>query len=426
MGLSDRLKKFENINEYTSSLNEGAGNVTKPQVDFNDFIMEALSKKVASVPVWFDYDYDKKFELILSFLDNKINTEFEGLAISNEEKKALAEEFLKTNYGFGVLDRLLAKEDVSAVVVNSLLDVQVYRSAHWEKTNIDLSQNQFDYLFAGFNHNNAISKSCRGLFHITVLAPPVSQKTIVIRKIKIVDDSIETMFQKSLIPYDLAYFLNEILLKKKNILLSSEKSEYLSEFLQVLLNSVDKDKRCAIVEDSGLFVENNENISIFNVSLIEDFDYEYLISTLEDLDFDFTASFISDYKKFSAYYLRQNDLQTGLVTTLQAHSTSDTAGKLTALIAAALKCTEKHAKQRLSSVYDFIIHIDKSNSSCHISSIMEITSTKSSSLVMNEVVKFVDGGYALDLPDEFLHEPEISETEDIPVPDSFRVRLKEL
>ena len=78
MGLSDRLKKFENVNEYEPASEITENFEEEADFDFGDFIMEALSKKAASVPVWFEYDYDKKLELVMSFLDNKLTSEFEG------------------------------------------------------------------------------------------------------------------------------------------------------------------------------------------------------------------------------------------------------------------------------------------------------------------------------------------------------------
>ena len=76
MGLSDRLKKFDNVNEYEPASDRIETFEEDSDFDFGDFIMESLSKKAASVPVWFEYDYDKKLELVMSFLDNKLTSEF--------------------------------------------------------------------------------------------------------------------------------------------------------------------------------------------------------------------------------------------------------------------------------------------------------------------------------------------------------------
>ena len=90
MALKDRLK---NVNISTTPK-------IVEETSFTEFIADALSQKVAAIPVWYDYDYSKQFELILNFLDNKLNSEFEDLSLSELEKKAIAEAFLKNNNAF--------------------------------------------------------------------------------------------------------------------------------------------------------------------------------------------------------------------------------------------------------------------------------------------------------------------------------------
>lgn len=87
MGLSDRLKKFDNVNEYEPASDRIETFEEDSDFDFGDFIMESLSKKAASVPVWFEYDYDKKLELVMSFLDNKLTSELRGLFFLMKTKK---------------------------------------------------------------------------------------------------------------------------------------------------------------------------------------------------------------------------------------------------------------------------------------------------------------------------------------------------
>lgn len=147
--------------------------------------MEALSKKAASVPVWFEYDYDKKLELVMSFLDNKITSEFEGLVLSDEDKKAIAKEFLKTNYGFGILDRVLAKENVSAVSVNSSGVVYAKYYDGFRKTSYTITKEQLEALIKTFNAETPVAKSRRNDFRVTVLRPPVCRDTLIIRKTRI-------------------------------------------------------------------------------------------------------------------------------------------------------------------------------------------------------------------------------------------------
>ncbi len=426
MGLSDRLKKFDNVNEYEPASDRIETFEEDSDFDFGDFIMESLSKKAASVPVWFEYDYDKKLELVMSFLDNKLTSEFEGLVLSDEDKKTIAKEFLKTNYGFGILDRVLAKENVSAVTVNS--SGVVYAKSHdgFKKTSYTITKEQLEALIKTFNAETPVAKSKRNDFRVTILRPPVCLDTLIIRKIKNISDNLDILTKKSIINPELEYFLKTVLSERKNLLISSVNDEDLCWFIQVLLNSVSDDARCAMLEDNGLFPDTSENVALFSAQQIEDFDYEYLISTVEDLDFDFSASQINDLKKFSSYYLKQENSKSGLLTGMHAQTPADAASKIITSTTASLKCTEKQAKTKLSSIYDYAIHIEKFEDTYRIASIMEITSTKSSSLVMNELVRFVDGEYFLDLPEAYQQASQISEMEEAPLSDSFHARLKEL
>ena len=128
------------------------------------------------------------------------------------------------------------------------------------------------------------------------------------------------------------------------------------------------------------------------------------------------------------YYLNIDNVTNGLITQIIAQSCTDVSNKLVNLGVSALKSTEKQAKLKFSSTYDYIIFLYKtSDESYVIESIMEISSTKTSSLVLNEVVKFVDGIYALDFPKELMEAPQDTNQIDHCKKDlkSFRERLKE-
>lgn len=390
MALSDRLKKFETTE--TPKIVE--------EIPFNDFIMDALSQKVASIPVWFDYSYAKQFELIINFLDNKLNTEFEDLTLTETEKKAVAEEFLKTNTGFGVLDRLLAKGDVTSVTVNGFGTVYMQTYEGYKKTDLVLSQKQYADITSRFKSDSSIIRLRQDKLFITLIKPPVADNMLIIRKIKDIPDDLSDLTQRLIIVPELEVFLKNILKEKKNIIVTGNAPLQIDEFMQVIINSIDETQRVAVIEDSGTYKSQFDNVSVFSVASVEDFDYEYLLSSIFMLMPDYTISRLSDYKKFSSYYLQTDNTKNGLITEVKAQNIPDAVSKLTGIASLALKCTDKQAKLKLSSAYDYIIHIDKlPDSDYRLISVMELISTKSSSLVMNEIVKFIDGVYVLDLPE---------------------------
>lgn len=415
MALSDRLKKFETTE--TPKIVE--------EIPFNDFIMDALSQKIASIPVWFDYSYSKQFELIINFLDNKLNTEFEDLTLTEIEKKAIAEEFLKTNSGFGVLDRLLAKDDVTSVTVNGFCTVYMQTFEGYKKTDLVLSQKQFADITARFKSDSSIVRMRQDKLFITLIKPPVADNMLIIRKITDVADDLSDLTQRLIIVPELEAFLKNILKEKKNIIVTGNAPLQIDEFMQVLINSIDETQRVAVIEVSGTYKSQLDNVSAFSVASVEDFDYEYLLSSIFMLMPDYIISRLSDYKKLSSYYIQTDNTKNGLITEVKAQNIPDAVSKLTGIASLALKCTDKQAKLKLSSTYDYIIHIDKlPDSDYRLISVMELTSTKSSSLVMNEIVKFIDGVYVLDLPqaaydDLKTYEPPKKSLK------SFRSRLKD-
>lgn len=394
------------------------------EIPFSEFITDALSQKISTIPVWYDYDYSKQFELILNFLDNKLNSEFEDLTLSESEKRAIAEEFLKTNNGFGVLDKLIADENITSLTVNSLGSVYVCSGGHYRKTELVLSKKQFNDIAARFKGDSPVVRLRQDNLFITLLCPPVSDNMLIIRKIKDVFETLDDLVKIGVITDELKTFLEYLLNNKKNIIVSGESESVCGDFIQVLINSVDESKRIAVIEDNGIYKVNLDNVSAFSVASLDEFDYEYILSSVRELYPDYTVTRLNDYKKMLSFYLGVSDITGGLVTEVRARSAADASNKLVNLGMTALKSTEKQAKTKLSSSYDYIVHLAKSDdNSFIIDSIMEITSTKTSSLVLNEVVKSVDGVYALDLPEEILN-VERNNGDQSSVLKSFRQRLK--
>ena len=198
MSLSTRLKYLEK--ESTESID------IVEEIPFTEFVMESLSKKVAAIPVWADYDYAKQFELVLSFLEHKFETEYVDVKMSRADIKALAEEFLKTNNGFGLLDRFLARPEVNAVMVNSYGSVYVQAFDEFKKTASVLSENQFKEITARFSSDSPIIRERQNNLFITIMKPPVSDNMIVISKIKDITDDLSDLCNRGQIPPALANF----------------------------------------------------------------------------------------------------------------------------------------------------------------------------------------------------------------------------
>lgn len=391
MTLKDRLKNIEN---NTPEIVE--------EFSFNDYIVDAISQKISTIPVWYEYDYSEQFELILSFLDSKLNTEFEDLELSETEKKAIAEEFLRNNNGFGILDKLLAKKNCSSVMVNSLGIVYLENKGRYEKTDLVLSNKQYSSIISRFKSTSPVLKVRENNFYITLITPPVADNMLIIKKIKDIYDTFSDLTQNGLISSELQKFMEYIIRTKKNIIISGQSDSHVNEFMKIIINSINETNQIAVIEDSLMYRPNMDNISSFSVTSLDDIEYQNILSTVADLNPDYIVSQIKDYKKFLSLYLNINDLTRGILTQISASSITDVTNRLVNMGMIALKSTEKQAKLKLASTFDYVIYLENlSKDSYRISSIMEITSTKSSSLVLNEVVRFVGDGYVLDFEEDY-------------------------
>lgn len=413
MALKDRLK---NVNISTTPK-------IVEETSFTEFIADALSQKVAAIPVWYDYDYSKQFELILNFLDNKLNSEFEDLSLSELEKKAIAEAFLKNNKGFGILDRILANDKVLSVTVNPLGSVYIETLNGYEKTDIVLTNKQFSDISKRFSQSSAVVKTRQDNLLVTIIKPPVADNVLIIKKINDVFDDLSDLTECGILTSELEAFIRYLINSKKNIILSGKDSDCINYFIQVLLNSISPLNRVSVIEDNYLYNTNLDNVSVFSADTLNNCEYESLLKTIFSISPDYIIAQIEDYNKFLSYYMHTDNLNNGLITQLRALSISDASNKLVNMATIAMKSTEKLAKLKLSQSYDYIIYVDRQHDNSYIlSSIMEVTSSKTSSLVLNEVVKFVEGMYVLDLPEDIQNINLLNNLENDC--SSFRSRLK--
>lgn len=385
MGISDRLKNTYNLPSIVE------------EMPFNDFITEALTKKISSIPVWYDYDYSKQFELILNFLDNKLNTEFEDLHLTEIEKKEIAEDFLKNNRGFGILDKLLS-DDIDALLVNSFGAVLILKNGKYVKSDIVLSSAQSGEIISRFKPEKSISVFCQDDLQITIILPPVSNNTIIIKKIKTVTENLSDLTLQGEITSEIERYLRKLLTSRKNILITGEDADLLSDFAQVMINSVDYSSRVVLVEDNMPIRTTFDNVSVFSVSSLEQREFVSLLNTLAGLRPDNLVTSLCDSQKFSFYYLNSDELANGLITIVPSKGINEVISKLTEISLKSSKCTEKQAKMKLSSIYDNIIHVIRSDDKNYcLSSVMEVSSKKTSALVTDEVIKYLDGVYVQDL-----------------------------
>ena len=103
------------------------------------------------------------------------------------------------------------------------------------------------------------------------------------------------------------------------------------------------------------------------------------------VDINTPVSWISDYK--------------GTVITLRAGSVDAALTKLVSSMIAEEKFTEKYAKGKVLSDYDYIVQINKmSDGVSRITSVVELTPARTAALSVREIAKLVDNQYVTEIP----------------------------
>lgn len=395
-------------------------------VDYNVSILKTMSEKVASIPVWHDYDKDKQFELILSYLDRKLSTDFKEIFFSNEEKITFVRDFLASVHGFGPLDEILSKAVVSAVIVNEKGMVFVECAGVVRPTKTLISEKQLNDIKRRFPLNpSAVNSPVLNFqvekFFVTIISQPVSENTLIIRKICDNTQTISDLTAKNLITKEIEDFLRYIIKARKNIIISGNINSGKSDFLQTLLNSIEEDRCAVLLEEFSQSSLENDAVLKFAVSSLHVNEFETLLSSSVKLNPDYLFFDNNNSGLFNAFYDFITSEMQGVVCTARGATESSALSKFLNSTLLSQKCTEKQAKLKLSSQFDYIIHLEKfAGGTPMIESIMEITSTKSSSLVQNEVLKLEGDRYILDLPEI----PKEFSNEITSLSSSFRSRIR--
>lgn len=388
MGFKDR---FRDIQPFAAEAENEIIPEEKTVFPFFDILLSKLSDKVYSIPIWFDYSKEEKKELINLFVLNFLKDS--SISLPHDSRESLINELTASVFGFGEIDKLLADNAVSALSIKSGQNVFVKKSGETIDTgmkieNVDiLAQRLFqasklktDRPVLKFGFENLI---------VTLIMPPVCDYFITIKKKTREHTDFAYLLQNNKIDESIYSFLISLLNDKKNILISGAAEAGKTSYIEAI---------CASVQNSVLFQKtkfiNSESFICGGLSSNE---LENLFSALTFSDYDYVIFDLNDgsYK----------DEISGIISSIQANSIIDAVMKLAGEEAARNKITEKQAKARIASIYNYIIQLDKE---LYISSIAELSLNKSGSLVMSEVLARDENGYkyGFELPAEVVKQVE--------------------
>lgn len=392
MTVSDRLKKFD---IYISEEQENSPDSPELAALCSE-LTKALSKKIAAIPIWFNYTKEEQKDLILNFLNTKLNEQFSEIKLTASEKERISHEFFDSIYGFGSLDFLISQKEISKVFVNSPCDVYIEKLGCIEKADVTIDTRQFDSLIAHLTEisgkdSSVITFRFNNLL-VTILKEPVCSTKLILKKVSDTNFDFGFFERRDILNKDISEFLRTILNSKKRILISSPVQCGKTAFLNSFINEIPKAKRMLLFEEGALINSGNNSLTRFDVEGLTEKERRDLITAALYYKPEFIFSDINNI----GFNIEISDLSVdkfGFVSTVRANSITEAVSFYTSVLVSRLKCTEKLAKIQFAKDIDYIIQLQKNDEYFNISSIAEINANKAGTPVLKEILAYKSGDY---------------------------------
>ncbi len=393
MALSERLKKFDMFPNGGDELGEY---VSPELVSLCDDLTKALSKKIASIPIWFDYTAEEQKNLILNFLNTKLNEQFSEIKLTSLEKDRITNMFFNTIYGFGSLDFLLARKDVSKILANSPDEIYIEVNGEIEKADVEIDSKQFDSLvlklFEMSGKTSPVITFRLNNLLITILREPVCETKLILKKVKDANFSLEYFERRENINNEIIEFLKTLVRKHKRIIISAPAQCGKTSFLNALIQEIPETDRAILFEEGALINTNRSGILRFDIEDLSEREQQNLINAALYYKSDYILSDINSI----GFNIELSDLlkpDCAFFSTIRAKSVNEVISFYTSLLVSRLKCTEKLAKMQFAKEYDYIIQLEPNNEDFIIKSIVEITANKAGTPVLRECLSYNAGVY---------------------------------
>lgn len=410
--LSSRFKKIEKeetTNEQPKKFvfSKSAGKPAEPQelpqedkqqnVDIENEFKNALTEKIDSIPVWFEYTSERQKVLIKSFVENKLSAE--NINLSDTEKDTLIEKLFASVMGFGPLDYLLARDNVDAVFVNGTSSVHIEINGKVLNTEMKLNEKQIGFILNNIyamsgsradKQGNICNYRIKDLF-ITVIMPCLSQCGVNISLRKSFVPDMENILKNGLMTKEIFDFLVSVTDAGKNIVISGDINSGKTTLLDTLINASLLNRRCALIEEAACINSAGDTLMKFTVDRHSK-DYSALISNILKMSPEFILADVNSPVPEIAGV-------NGSIITLRAFCVDAAIAKLISGFTGLEKISEKYAKTMVFTNYDYIVQINKMNDGTRkVTSIVELTPARTAALSVKAVATLVDGEYITEIP----------------------------
>ena len=413
MTLSERLKKFD---MFPNDGDEFGEYVSPELVSLCEDLTKSLSKKIATIPIWFDYTEEEQKNLIQNFLNTKLNEQFSEIKLTTIEKDRITNMFFNNIYGFGSLDFLLARKDISKILVNSPDDIFIETNGEIEKTDVVIDSKQFDSLvlrlFEISGKTSPVLTFRLNNLLITIIREPVCETKLILKKVKDANFNLEYFERREIINNEILEFIKSIIPLNKKIIISAPAQCGKTSFLNALIQEIPENNRAILFEEGALINTNRSGILRFDIEDLTEREQQNLINAALYYKPDYIFSDINSI----GFNIELSDLiseNCAFFSTVRAKTVNEVISFYTSLLVSRLKCTEKLAKRQFAKEYDYIIQLEQNNEDFIIKSIVEITANKVGTPALRECLSYKSGKYKYNFEHYDTNDDEIS-PEDTP------------
>ena len=394
MAISDRFKNFAIIEETQEE-------VVSPEITLLcSELTQELSKKIAAIPIWFDYTKQEQTDLIKAFLNAQLNDKFQDIKLTKPEKDRVIKNFFNSVYGFGPLDYLLSQKNITRVFVDSPDCIYVEQSGKIRGTDIHIDKHQFLSLLKKLidmsgKNSKIITFRYQNLL-VNIIREPICKPKFILSKISDALLNFDNLERKKISNRYISNLLRNMIKNKKHILISSRVQSGKTTFLNSILNEITNEEKVVLFEEGNLINTENIFINRYDIEGIETKEQHKVISLASYFKPDYVFTDINAielmYEIFDVF-----ESNTGFITTIRSNSPQEAVSIYSSLVVSRLKCTEKLAKSKFAKVFDYIIQIEKKENAFIIKSIYEVSTNKTGSIVLTELLSYESGNYVYNL-----------------------------
>lgn len=348
--------------------------------------------------------------------DEKLEEDIEALVTEKlrnmyvplEEKAGIVRQIYSAIRGFGILDSIMADDDITEVMINGPEEIFIEKKGKLEKSaqTFESERRLEDVIqkivaLAGREVNQAnpiVDTRLPDGSRVNVVLPPIALKgaTVTIRKFSKTPMTIEQLIKYGSITADIAHVLELLIRAKYNIFVCGGTGSGKTTFLNALSNYIPKDERVITIEDSAELqiagVDNlvsletrNANVTGAGAITIRDLIKSSLRMRPERI-------IVGEVRGGEALDMLQamNTGHDGSLSTGHANSTADMLSRLETMVLQGADGLPLEAiRQQIASAVDIIIHLSRlRDHSRKTMEITEVTGYRNGKIELNTLYRF--------------------------------------